>query len=256
MFRFALPLSILAASSVCAREQSDPLPKPEQIQSLTIPFEHPRFDHVRFVASSDDWAAIRNALLPAQRDPRPAKWEESGTAIFTLKSGDPYIVKLFQTRDKPAAFAAGETYRKRVYYRGGDPQALHAALTAGFDRAKEKGIELTWIRRRFQQADMLKVQVAKDSGGFYETLVLTDDKNQIIPLVEQLQFTDRAKPRKPGNVSSTMAADILAFREGKKLESFRVRGDQLWFGEGDGFQATFHSNAFYLRLKKLASEAP
>jgi hypothetical protein len=73
------------------------------------------------------WAQLLTALRPARRDNYPASWQVLGTLKLTCKGHKQFLVELFNT-DGPGAFAAGETFESRVYYRGGDSAKLKEAL--------------------------------------------------------------------------------------------------------------------------------
>jgi hypothetical protein len=213
-------------------------------------------DDVTFTASSDDWTAIRQTLLPSRLDADPAAWEWMGSAEFTLQGDEPYRVELYYTSKSPGAFAAGKTFADRVYYRGGDSSDLYKALDAAFQKSANKEVEPARIRRLFRKADKLEIKVAKEAGGFYETLTLVNAKeeNQIEPLVEHLKFTGSAVPRGPGNVGTNVAADITAIRKEKTLETLQLRGKQIWFGPEHGYQATMQTDGLYRQLRKLAGD--
>lgn len=126
------------SASATAREKDSPLPDAKQVKSVSIKFDHPKLDDVEFTATPDDWRAIRAALLPARRDPNPADWEWAGTVKIVRKDAQPFRVELYTTRKDPGAFAAGKTYKQRVYYRGGKTAALSKAVNAAYEKSKKK----------------------------------------------------------------------------------------------------------------------
>ncbi len=128
------------AASVLAREEASPLPDAKQVKSVSIKFDHPKQrDDIEFTATPEDWKAIRAALLPAKRDPKPADWEWLATVKIVKKDGQPLQVELYTTSKDPGAFAAGKTYKQRVYYRGGKTAALVKAIKAAHEKSKKKG---------------------------------------------------------------------------------------------------------------------
>lgn len=54
----------------------DVIPTADQVKSVSIKFKHPKLKDVEFNAAAGDWKAIRSNLLPAEPDPKPAKWAE------------------------------------------------------------------------------------------------------------------------------------------------------------------------------------
>ncbi len=257
MTRSIVVFALLAsASCTSVGEESGPLPAAKQIKSLTIRFEHWQLGEVSFTAMPDDWVAIHKTLLPSRRDENPASWEWLGTAEFVLKDDQPYRVELYQTSRDPGAFAAGKTFKERVYYRGGKSADLQETLLAVFEKAEKKEVDEAHIRNLFRRADKLEIKVAKDAGGYYKTLTLPGVKgnDQIEPLVEHLNFVGNGVPREPGAVSTTVAADITASRRGKTLATVPLRGNEIWFGPDYGFQATLETDDLYRELRKLVGD--
>jgi hypothetical protein len=210
-------------------------------------------DDVTFTASADDWTAIRQTLAPSRRDANPASWEWMGSAEFMLKNSQSYRVEMYQTSKAPGAFAAGKTFRERVYYRGGNSADLYRALTTAFERCTHKEVDPAIIPRLFRRADRLEIRVARDAGGFYETLTLVDaeDNDEIEPLVKYLDFAGKGVPRGPGKLGTTVAADITASRKGKTIETLQLRGNQIWFGPDHGYQITLKEDGLYRTLRQL-----
>lgn len=257
MSRWTLALLVLFNTSCgSAHEAADPLPAATEIKSLTIEFDHRQLDDVTFAATAADWTAIRKTLSPSRRDANPAAWEWMGTAEFELDDDEPYRVELYYTSKAPGAFAAGRTFAEREYHRGGDSGDLYQALAAAFDKSTKKEVDPARIRGLFRRADRLQIKVAKEAGGFYESLTLVDakDVDEIEPLVEHLKFTRNAVPRESGSLATTIAADITVMRKGVPLETLRLRGNQLWFGPDHAYQATLQSDGFYRQLRKLVTD--
>ena len=125
---------LLALNAVSAREEGTPLPKAEQVRSITIEFEDSGQKTVKFKGTVDDWSAIRSKLLPAKRDDNPASWEGMGKIQIIKTDGKPFLVHLYTPSKGPGAFSAGASLKQRVYYRGGDTTALRKALEDAYDR--------------------------------------------------------------------------------------------------------------------------
>ncbi len=121
----------------CAPKNVDPLPDVTQVKSISIKFDDPKLDEVEFTAATEDWAAIRASLLPAHVDEMPASWEWAASVDLTLMDGQPFRVELYTPSKGSGAFAAGKTFKSRVYYRGGNTAAMLKAVTAAFNRSKK-----------------------------------------------------------------------------------------------------------------------
>jgi hypothetical protein len=128
---------LAVASAASAREKKSPLPDAAHVKTISIEFDHPTLDDVEFTATPEDWKAIRATLLPATPDQKPAKWEWLGTVRMIQKDNQPFRVELYTTSKDPGAFAAGKTYKQRVYYRGGKTAELVRAVHAAYERFKK-----------------------------------------------------------------------------------------------------------------------
>jgi hypothetical protein len=86
-----------------------------------------------FQVPPEHWELILAALLPAQQDEHPAKWESFGTLEIKRSSGDSDHINLFVTGSDPGAFSIGQTY-----YRGGNSTDLTRAVTKAFKETEKK----------------------------------------------------------------------------------------------------------------------
>jgi hypothetical protein len=86
-----------------------------------------------FQVPPEDWEAILAALLPAQQDDHPAKWESFGALDVKRSSGDSDHINLFVTSADPGAFSIGQTY-----YRGGNSTDLTRSVTRAFKETEKK----------------------------------------------------------------------------------------------------------------------
>lgn len=137
LFLASTAIFLATSGAAMAREETHPLPSAKEIQKVTIEFDHPRADTVRFQAKPEDWSAIRATLTPAKRDPNPAKWEGVGTVQLIKKNGQPLNVYLYTTSKPPGAFSAGKSFRERIDCRGGNTQKLIKALNKAY-KASQK----------------------------------------------------------------------------------------------------------------------
>jgi hypothetical protein len=65
-----------------------------------------------------------------------------GQLDMRLKNGGPYFIMLASLRQREGgAFAAGEAFDRRVYFRGGDSTKLKEALGAAYKASQEGGEE-------------------------------------------------------------------------------------------------------------------
>lgn len=130
-------LCITTAAS--AREEAGPLPDAKQVKTVSIEFDHPKHrDDIEFAATLEDWKAIRAGLLPAKRDPKPADWEWVATVKIVKKDDQPFRIEVYATNKDPGAFAAGKTYKQRVYHRGGKTAAVVKAINAAYEKSRQK----------------------------------------------------------------------------------------------------------------------
>lgn len=131
-------LTLAAATTDDAKEKGQFLPDAAQVKSVFIKFDQPKGPTVEFAATAADWKAIRTALLPAEADPNPANWEWIATVKIVLKDDKPFRVELYTPSKAPGAFAAGATYKQRIYYRGGDTKEMVKALAEAYEKAFKK----------------------------------------------------------------------------------------------------------------------
>jgi len=111
-------------------EEVDPLPAVEEVRNATLRyFDVEARREIRIEVPAACLPSLFAALRPASRDPQPSKWEVLGDLEMTLRDGRPFQVDLYALPpDGPGAFSAGETYERRVYYRGGTTPGLLDAL--------------------------------------------------------------------------------------------------------------------------------
>jgi len=106
-----------------------PIPEPEQVvaMQLRLPWGQPT---EKFEIPSKQFASFFAALRPYHRDHHPATWAIHGELDLTLQTGSHFGIWLFQTGDEEGAFAAGPSWEKRTYYRGGTDQGIKDAILA------------------------------------------------------------------------------------------------------------------------------
>jgi hypothetical protein len=86
-----------------------------------------------FQVPPEHWDLILAALLPAQQDDHPAKWESFGALDVKRSGGASDHINLFVTGTDPGAFSIG-----RTYYRGGNSTDLAKAVTKAFKETEKK----------------------------------------------------------------------------------------------------------------------
>ena len=122
-----------------AVKPSPPLPPADDIDRIVARFHHAKLDRdVRFIVPPDHWRPILAALVPARKDENPAKWIAMGSLQIVRKDGSSWSVSLFGVDGPLGAFAAGRNRKERVYYRGGQTDALKEALTEAFVASEEE----------------------------------------------------------------------------------------------------------------------
>ena len=114
VFLFALTGTFLAAT-----EKNEPLPDHSDVKSISV-----EFNKIGFKGSTELWQSIRKTLVPAKIDAKPSKWEWLASIKVNKKDGSSFIVELYNSKQEKAAFAAGKTYKERIYYRGGKNNEL------------------------------------------------------------------------------------------------------------------------------------
>ena len=130
-----LPCLLLLAAG-CGNPSS--LPPTSEIESMRgVVYDTDAGKKAEFAVAPEHWPAINGALLPATRDSNPAKWVSVGKLDIGKRGGGRCTVWLFKTSGGPGAFAVGEDWDHRVYYRGGESAKLLAALATA--RAASEG---------------------------------------------------------------------------------------------------------------------
>ncbi len=232
--------------------QPGPLPTVNQVKKIHIKFDHLQFDTVEFTPSPTDWIAIRTAMLPAKTDNNPASWEWVATVDIVKVDGKPLNVQLYQLNKDPGAFAAGPTLKQRVYYRGGSTTKLIKALNTAFDNAEDKTIEPRHVTSKIERATTMKITVAKDSGGFYDSVIV--DRDQCKKLSELLDYDGKGISRPPGDLGTTVAADLVVSRKRGPDETLQLRGDLIYFGPKNEYQVKLKNHDLYRELRKLVGD--
>jgi hypothetical protein len=138
LFIAAVPLGCAERDLVGERHGgSDPLPKINDIESMEAIHDSPALKkEVKFAVPQPHWSKIRDALVPATRDDDPAKWVWLGELEINKKGGGKVTVWLFTVSDGPGAFAIGETWEHRVYYRGGESTKLEHSLRTAYEASR------------------------------------------------------------------------------------------------------------------------
>jgi hypothetical protein len=121
-----------------AEDKAVPLPTAKDVKSISIAYYHPKRRRIEFKATPADWKVVRGTLLPARHDPKPAKWKAVGRVKIVKKDGKPFQVELYRPSKGPGAFAAGKTFKERVYYRGGNSSKLMEALHDAYEKSKAR----------------------------------------------------------------------------------------------------------------------
>jgi hypothetical protein len=131
---------VVALSAVTVRwaeATEGPLPEAGDIQAMTAAYrDDERNESREFQVPREHWRPILSALLPADRDPRPANWESLGSLEVIKRDGAPLHMSLFAVGKGPGAFATGTTPDRRVYYRGGKTVDLVRSLRAAYVAAQ------------------------------------------------------------------------------------------------------------------------
>jgi hypothetical protein len=137
-FRFTIRdllwLTLVVASgcskSGADRAGADPLPSLNDISEVTADIYQESPKNVKFRVPEAHWQSVFDAMRPAQVDSTPASWVWLGELNIVRKEGRPFKVFLFDLSEVLGAFAAGESWETRRYYRGGNSAKLKEALEA------------------------------------------------------------------------------------------------------------------------------
>ena len=99
----------------------------------------------------------------------------------------------------------------------------------------------------------MHVTVAREAGGFYDTVVLLDRK-KIAAVGETIDVEEKVVRRPDAEIGSTIAADLDVFRRGVKTASYRLRGDRIHYGANLEYEAKLKSDQFYRHLRELVRD--
>jgi hypothetical protein len=127
MRRLVRVLPSFAVLAAGCGSPNPPLPPASEIESMQALVSK---DEARFTVPREHWQPIFDALLPATRDRNPSKWQVLGELEVVTRGGERRTVWLYQLGQGPGAFAVGEDWDRRVYYRGGETAELREALEA------------------------------------------------------------------------------------------------------------------------------
>lgn len=128
---------VLLAILGCQSKAIPTAPQLKDVVSISAYYEGPENSNGWFDVPKKDWQTILEALSPAMPDPRPATWVSYGELKITLKNGNNFSVHLFDLHGKqPGAFAMGETWESRTYFRGGNFAKIKQTLEAAVKEAK------------------------------------------------------------------------------------------------------------------------
>ena len=135
-------IGILVAMVVCAAIGwvclfSNPLSGIDEVSKVAaFGFYGADGEPVKFDVPVEYWPRIKAALGIPTRDFFPAKWVRAGSLDVTTRTGRKLCVTLYRTDFSIGAFAAGPSFDKQTYYRGGNSLELHEAMSAAYQAAK------------------------------------------------------------------------------------------------------------------------
>ncbi len=105
----------------------DPLPSLAEVQSITAIDVYDASRTKTYDIPKSLWPKLYAAMQPARRDYNPAPWEILFDLVINTKSGAQVKVCLYYV-DDVGAFAIEHTRESRIYYRGGNSEALERVL--------------------------------------------------------------------------------------------------------------------------------
>jgi hypothetical protein len=132
-------VTIVAAATMLLRspKRRGPVPEASEIRSMEATFDRDGASEVTFQVPATHWQPILSALLPAKKDPDPAKWVGLGELQIKLGGGDSFLISLYSLSETPGAFSSGPDWEQRTYYRGGSTVSLERALEDAFKASDE-----------------------------------------------------------------------------------------------------------------------
>lgn len=144
-----LQLFVLAVTSFlfvgCRWQQvvEDPLPAIADIREVTASyFDSDVNQKISFNVPLTQLPTVFAALEPAFLDTSPAKWVVLGQMDMILSNGRPFRIDFYDLEPtEQGAFAAGETFEQRIYYRGGSSQKLLDALRKAYEVASKTKVD-------------------------------------------------------------------------------------------------------------------
>jgi hypothetical protein len=113
------------------------LPALGEIESMEAINEIDGVSRSRFTVPREKWPEFLAALSPAEVDQHPLTWTSIGMLLITKHGGVHVAVGLFFLRAEPGAFSVGMR-GDRVYYRGGDSEALKRTLQAAYEASRKQ----------------------------------------------------------------------------------------------------------------------
>jgi hypothetical protein len=132
---FAALMSVVVAVVLTFGEpEIDPFPAPEEISSMRA-FLLDVNQPLDFLVPPNHWTNVLNGLRPCVSDRTPAKWEGLGL-LEVRRDGTTLEIGLYQTGEQTGAFSIEGASTTRTYYRGGDTNALKAALLEAYDASR------------------------------------------------------------------------------------------------------------------------
>ena len=119
----------------------NPLPPQLDTTKIDATFYHLKLrKEVSFQIPQKLWRNVTLPLLPAEVDPKPAKWESIGTLTIQSKTEGPVVVGLYAPSKGRGAFSVRlEGVKEKVYYRGGNSKALMEQLKEAYSSVVEVG---------------------------------------------------------------------------------------------------------------------
>jgi hypothetical protein len=109
------------------------------------------------------------------------------------------------------------------------------------------------IAEQIGSASKIEIKVAKDAGGFYDTVTLLDTA-KIEQLVRHITFDGRARSRRSGTLSTTAAADIVATQQDGAIVTCQLRANLIFFGREHQYEATLETDALYRHVRNLVGD--
>ena len=131
--------------------------------------------------------------------------------------------------------------------------ALVTALFLCLGACRAAPTDPTELAPRLRAAERVEVEVFRAGGDAYPVVVV-DDPATLGELADALDFDGPARHRGPGELATTVAADLRIDAGRSDEQVLLLRADLVWYGPDHAFEVELTSDALYRRLRELVGD--